>query len=381
MLRPQIRHVHTIRIAKEREDVDSKDAHATTNVLVSQAKGWGFLDGSNHLAILSTKGIAEFTIPQGAQIQAWKLPSGTQFAKRPSLSKPNEGEGYTTIDRWDWLPWRVNIGRFENGKRFAIVGNPDLSLYELDAGAVKQIELPRSLRRRHVVAYSQNGRFAVVALNNADHSTATLSIWDLKSLKLVREFQADRYEIESSNLLITNDARHIQRHRRPIVSCGGWGRGRGVERFSGIRNTSLLYEEPMISNDGNWILYAETLEMPNGGKISLEQFAKAFDVGILDPEHYRLALVFDPSDRLSSSSEGEFSSTRAPILETLIENPRSALLGLFDPATRRTRTSWTPPGLLRGLEWRSPKFTPDGRYLIIQDEDESADLFHVFAMP
>ncbi len=81
-----------------------------------------------------------------------------------------------------------------------------------------------------------------------------------------------------------------------------------------------------------------------------------------------------------ANATGATEHLRIPIVEHLILSVHHRQLAAIGPLAKRVSKHLFPRGLRARESWSNAKFTDDDRYLIIQDEDESADLFHVFAM-
>jgi hypothetical protein len=141
-------------------------------------------------------------------------------------------------------------------------------------------------------------------------------------------------------------------------------------------------EGSRMSNDGTWILSDGQLTAASSKRNVLPDCHGAYATATLEPRSNRLVFVSEVSRRGGDTEyEGLLSISRVPILETLFEQARASQFAIYDPRKQKLTTSWSKPSILKSPKLNSIKFTEDGRYLIIQDEDETADLFHIFAMP
>jgi hypothetical protein len=385
LVRPQIRHVRTIRIPYTYAKTINSSIAAEPFDEAPFICDWSISSNGDSLFLLkSNKQFAEVDATTSEVLSSVTL-DGQEFRskrqyigagdnrKRLSIS---EAGGMRTL-LWSF----VNLAVYDasaNDRRLLVEQQGQVQLFDGKTGKERSDLTKLPLITDHIFSTSPSRRFAVLTGANKGIGGPGQIVVDLRE---VTAFSKSNYvsaaSIPGSDLeFYVNDTGDLT-----VQSKQGPHFGRGFDSKNEIElmfcGPSLRDCELECSADGAWRLSAGGLT------------AKTDETNLLKSYmDYNLHAAMDHSTGkvilLHNSTEASLEINPQPvppILFTLLGRANRAQLTLFDPTTKTEQTSWLHPRLFQIPDSPSTQFTMDGRYLIIQDEDESADLFHIFSMP
>ena len=257
------------------------------------------------------------------------------------------------------------------------------SIYDGKTGAELFDRRLNALKNSKLKAISNNGVFVLLGDDPEQETTeVTFGVWNLCTIEKIRRHKFSRQDFETNDFLINDYGDKV---RFCPIQFEFMCKRRSDWRFTEVIGDCQTGSAPQVSNDGKSTLAGMVLTSNTYDSNKLYSFNDRRMHAKLTPSDNAIVLVAEPIQPANPEWEAIFrnlfAGMRVPIFDRLLERAHCGQLTLFNPKTNRSTTTFLRQGLLKRQDPTSAKFTPDGRYLIIQDEDNSADLFHIFAMP
>ncbi len=413
--RPQIRHVATIRIPIERDEPNNSNGQVDDWFRATSIIAWTTTENGNSLiAIRSDSRFFEYELLTAEITRDISLECQDFDSSRHYPIDDDE----RTFSRKKHLFFGLDLGHVHHwtnpeGRQILLVFRdsdyPPYQFFDAVTGERLSLRVPLPGPFSYIVAVSNNGRFALfrdspqtgsrderimrlsrelslsiatdivkpeasTVIEDSEVSTPVdFTLIDLESLSRVAQYSLapkDGAIIDSSSgrLSIAKDAQARRRQQFLLSS---------IDCIRGEYPGTVALGD---TKDGQWRLSRLGLQSSSSDEKLIANYM-LFDLhAILDPHNGRVALSATPNDNLIYYPR-PIKPTRIPIVVGLLEKTQNGQITLFDPKTKSASTSWLRLGILKNHHPESAKFTENGRYLIIQDEDKTADLFHVFSIP
>lgn len=387
LVRPQIRHVRTIRIPYAYAKTTNLEIHAEPFDEAPCICAWSPSSTNDALYVLkSSKEVLRFNLTNGQLFSSLKL-KGPEFRSKRQYSgvQPNRKRlGLTDGGHQRFIWWSiVKMADFpvkENKYQLLVWSFPKIELYDGDTGTDRSAEIQVLIESGHVWSVSPNRRFAVIQGSDTETKNFGQVVLDLSDLSI---FSKSKHVPSSPMLGVpgfhlefdVNNAGEIAVKSR--TTYFGWAFDSKDEIDLAFCRPSFHDCDLSISTDSKWRLSSGGLTPMNDEANLLGPYMDYNLHAEMDHSTGKVVLLHNSSE-LAPVFDPE---PIPPILFSLLERCNRDQLTLFDPATKTAATSWLPAGLFKTPESAATKFTPNGRHLVIQDEDASADLFHIFAMP
>lgn len=400
-LRPQIRYVRTIRIPFEYLPPSNPSPTSDKIAMIPSISAWTITpEGQTLYALREDRQLFEVetrtnTITRRITLQCGELSKTRELEVRNDgrLSEPipfaNISEG-RALDHFEQIHL-LDANTLLLLRYYGDAANC-MTAFDLRTGAPAEIPRPEFGADEKVYSLSQNGHFLITYVDNeADIENTNLTLWNLKTATKLEQFTISRSELLDHKFAISETGAHrrlIEDLRDGYVPDGPQfklqranpekPKPRPLRPRIGYDATHLLSDRPQISDDGQWIV-------DERGCYNVNQPYELVDIEFgdrsLSPtlDKQRNRLIFLPPDWRHDSifAAGPHFLFGASRLDRCYPNQ----LVLFDLKTKSKSTAIFRQGLLNRPNIASAKFYDDGRFLIIADEDKTADLFHVFSMP
>jgi hypothetical protein len=361
-LRPQIRHVRTIRLPFGSEAFESDEGMERIATQTPNIRAWTISPIGNQIVILrSDRQLLEVgfdsAIHRRTPLHCNLDRPRRLFQFQNTLSStinlsswdpPNHADRVADVRIWQIDPDQVLLG-FRSEYNFL-----ELEAYDLSLGRL--VDRPAMLGVDRVIAVSENVKyFAIEHASRKGGEIDCIAAWNSVTKQIEHSIESSSFAEDERTIAVTKDGKIVK-----ILSSAD------AKRIE-------------VSDDGEWRLVKGRLTSSTSDYDRLDPWRGYCTYPKLDPSSGKVVLL---GTRANSDQDKLYEDTiEAPILRSLLLRAHRSQLTLLDPAANSASTTWLKQDLFRRPDFSSAKFTPDGRHLIIQDEDESSDLFHIFSMP
>jgi hypothetical protein len=376
-LRPQIRHVRTVRIPIAYQRFTTPGPRVEAYEEAPSIRAWHASSDGRLWLLYSDMRLVQTNIGGPSTSREFKIPSSrAETLRRRPVAYPCSfrcfpNNDYTTFRIWIRENDRVILHRDNSHDH-------DLSIQSIDLANLSSENLLEGsgIEYEAIEAISPNAQcilFKEWSGNLKDPKR--LVVWDTMAAKPVKEMNEPVGTSARSEYAVSNDGQTIS-----VMPERDWQTGYTMDYLS-LRYLigRAMSGETAITNDAKWVQSDNQLFALGTSTNLLKDYRVRPLAPQLDVASCRVVLVGELAYSISSS--GRWESSRLPIIEKLLYRAHCGQLTLFDPNTKQFSMTWLRLGIFRQPNVATIKFTPDGRYLIIQDEDASADLFHIFSMP
>ncbi len=374
-LRPQIRFVRSIRINVHRPTMKPQSSQQSEADEMPIIVGWATSNArSTIFVIYSDMRLVEYDLLSGAVLQNSQLRSETGWSVRQRPEAPTDSlfdsRRKEHIDLFEWNANQILLCRQHTDTNQASVERANVS-----DGMATRLFFFDDYRVSSIKGISNNGEYAVIQNGNPDENgLVKLSVWNLRTLTRLREIEVKEVELDEKAPLIDNSGKKVQLK----YACQSGPNTRFIKsRIRTVIGTSGDCTLPQMTNDGRYTSGPLMLHQEKSDNNLLAHYEGLAIHSVMHPTNANVVLfgTRKPMEYL----ENDF----VPILESLLQSANSRQLTLFDTTTNHSQTSWFRTSRVRNTEPDSDsvKFTSNGKYMVVPDEEKSADLFHVFAMP
>lgn len=374
-LRPQIRHVGTIRIPINIPPGLNDWESAMLSSPFSNA--WTISSEGDLLVLSKDMTLRKYDLSDCKVIDERRLasPKIPSSVSSPSIKVTDELLAWYTADHfatmWNIAPSKLLVKRWIYQAEYT----GPLEIYDLSSNAKSPTPLLFG-DAESVVAISNTGAYvATRGPHSVGKSHEKFAVYETATGRCLTEFRKPMNELRGQSIRLSPEG-ELGFESRIVDSDESSTNKIAPHPFNEAAGNLDVTERRYP--DGVFTLTERGLKRLSERNNELTDNWKELLFAFFEPKHARVVLLsYHPNNPLEVGQ-----GSALPVIEHLLHDAQCAQPTLYYCDRTAYRTSRLRHGLLRIEPFHpKPQFTPDGRSLVVQIHEPTADLFHIFSIP